>query len=68
MAFQGNLDVASVLSVMSSQRVRQEADALIEAMAPGGGFILASSHDVGENIPWENVIAMRDAAIAFKLS
>jgi uroporphyrinogen-III decarboxylase len=34
-------------------------------MAPGGGFILASSHDIGENIPWENVIAMRDAAVAY---
>ena len=65
LAFQGNLDVASVLSVLSPGEVRQRARALVEAMAPGGGFILASSHDIGENIPWENVLAMRDAAVAY---
>lgn len=62
-AFQGNLDIASVLSVMTPEQVRQRADALVQAMASGGGFILASSHDIGENVPWENLLAMRDAAM-----
>lgn len=67
LTFQGNLDVASVLSTMPSQKVRQKADALIDAMAPGGGFVLASSHDIGANVPWENVIAMRDAARQYRV-
>ncbi len=66
-AFQGNLDVSSVLAVMTPEGVREKSDVLVRAMAPGGGFVLASSHDIGANIPWENVIAMRDAAMAFRM-
>lgn len=65
-AFQGNLDVASILSVESPETVRRQAEELIRAMAPGGGFILASSHDISEDVPWESVLAMRDAAFNFK--
>jgi uroporphyrinogen decarboxylase len=61
-AFQGNLDVTSVLSAMPPAEVRRQAEGLIAEMAPGGGFILASSHDISRNVPWENFLAMREAA------
>jgi hypothetical protein len=32
----------------------------IEALAPGGGFIFATVHDIQANVPPENIMAMWD--------
>jgi uroporphyrinogen-III decarboxylase len=63
-AFQGNFSV-ELLATMNPEEVFAAATSLVRAMASGGGFILASSHDIGPNIPWENVMALRDAAESF---
>jgi len=31
----------------------------------GGGYILSTCHDIGEDVPPENIIAMFDAAIEY---
>jgi len=31
-------------------------------MGPGGGYILAPSHNIGDDVPLENILAFFDAA------
>jgi uroporphyrinogen decarboxylase len=34
-------------------------------MAPGGGYVLAPSHNIQGDIPPENIVAMFEAALEF---
>jgi uroporphyrinogen decarboxylase len=41
--------------------VQADAKRNIEALAPGGGFIFATVHDIQANVPPENIMAMWEA-------
>jgi uroporphyrinogen decarboxylase len=43
--------------------VAREVEENIRAFAPGGGYVLASVHNVQANVPPENVIALFDTAL-----
>lgn len=64
-AFWGSIDTSHVLPVGSPEDVRQEVRRRIEDLAPGGGFVLASVHNIQEDVPPENILAMVDAALEF---
>jgi len=34
-------------------------------MGPGGGYILAPSHNIGDDVPLDNIVAFFDAARTF---
>lgn len=64
--FWGGIDTHQVLPFGSPADVRAEVERRIEDLAPGGGFVLAPVHNIQEDVPPENILAMADAAVAFK--
>lgn len=54
----GNIDVGSILCRGTAQQVRDDVLKHIRRLAPGGGYICGSSHDIGDNIPFENFCAL----------
>lgn len=61
MSFSGNIDMAGVLSFGSPEDVMQDVKEHIDALAPGGGYVVTSSHSVMNHIPHENFLAMIEA-------
>jgi hypothetical protein len=65
-ALHGNIDVGSVLVNGTPQEVSRSVAEHIGRLAAGGGYICASSHDIGDNVPIENFCAMRDTVLNFR--
>lgn len=65
LSFWGAIDTFHVLPTGSVEDVRNEVAKRIRDLAPGGGYILGSVHNMQSDIPPENVIAMLEAAIEF---
>lgn len=42
--------------------MREEVRRRIEDLAPGGGYVLASVHNIQAKVPPENILAMFEAA------
>lgn len=61
----GGIDVQQTLPLGSKDDVIQEVRTRIKEMAPGGGYILSSSHRCQPDIPVENIITMYEAAKEF---
>ena len=62
----GNIDVAGVLTRGTPEEVRADTIEHMERLAVEGGYIVGSSHDLSENVPLENVYALRDAVHEFR--
>jgi uroporphyrinogen decarboxylase len=62
MAFWGAVDTSEVLPRGRPEDVRQEVRRRIVDLAPGGGYVLASVHNLLADIPPQNICAMWDAA------
>lgn len=60
-AFHGGIGVQSVLPHGTPQQVKDMVRKTIDVMAEGGGYICTSSHSIGHDVPWENVMAMVEA-------
>ena len=63
--FQGNVDTQETLPYGSKEDVKKEVIDLITNVAPGGGLIIASSQDILEDTPIENVITLYDTVIKY---
>lgn len=59
--FCGAVDTHRVLPFGTPDEVRQEVKRVIQALGPGGGFMLGSVHTVMDDVPAQNVLAMVDA-------
>jgi uroporphyrinogen decarboxylase len=46
--------------------VRAEVKRVMDIMAPGGGYMLASVHTIMDDVPPENILAMVDAIEEFR--
>ena len=57
----GGVDTQQVLSFGTPQEVQDDVRRNVEALAPGGGFVSATVHDIQANVPPENIMAMWDA-------
>ncbi len=58
LAFHGGISIQQTLPFGSEEDVRQEVRERIEALAPGGGYILCTSHNIQADAPVENVEAL----------
>jgi len=63
----GNIDIEGVLKSGTPEEVKADVEEHIKKCAPGGGYIVSSSHNLHEFVPVENFYAMRDAALNYKL-
>lgn len=61
--FCGAIDTHRVLPQGSPAEVEGEVKRVINALGPGGGYMLASVHTIMNDVPAENVLAMVDAVI-----
>jgi uroporphyrinogen decarboxylase len=62
LSFWGAIDTRYALPFGTPQEVREEVRRRIEDLAPGGGYILASVHNMQSEVPAENICAMFEAA------
>lgn len=62
LSFWGAVDTQRVLPMGTPEEVVGEVKRRIGDLAPGGGYILASVHNIQAEVPPENVVAMFDAA------
>jgi uroporphyrinogen decarboxylase len=57
----GGVDTQGVLGSGTPGQVRDEVRRRIGDLAPGGGFVFASVHNIQANVPPENAAAMWEA-------
>jgi len=62
----GNIDVGRVLSRGTPDQVRRNTLEHLERLSPGGGYVCGSSHDITENIPYENFRAMAETICSYR--
>ena len=65
LAFHGGISTAGPLAYGTPQQVVQNVREVLEVMMPGGGYALAPTHQIQDNSPTENVLAMYEAAQEF---
>jgi uroporphyrinogen decarboxylase len=54
----GGVDTQHVLPHGTPQEVRDEVKRRIDDLAPGGGFVFATVHNIQEDVPVENMMAL----------
>lgn len=62
LAFWGGIDTQRVLPFGTVEDVRREVRQRVRDLAPGGGYVLASVHNIEADVPGENIWAMYQAA------
>jgi uroporphyrinogen decarboxylase len=61
LTFCGAIDTHRVLPSGTPDEVRREVHRVLDIMAPGGGYLVASVHTILDDVPPENIVAMVDA-------
>lgn len=61
----GGVDTQDILPHGTPQQVRDEVKRRIEDLAPGGGFIFNTVHNIQADVPPENIVAMWEAVREF---
>jgi uroporphyrinogen decarboxylase len=57
----GGVDTQAVLPSGTPQEVKEDVRRNIEAMAPGGGFVFSTVHNIQADVPAQNMVAMWEA-------
>jgi uroporphyrinogen decarboxylase len=63
LTFHGSVDIQKTLPFGSVEDVRNEVMERIKVLAPGGGFILAPTHNFQPGTPLENILALYETAL-----
>jgi uroporphyrinogen decarboxylase len=61
LTFWGAIDTQRVLPFGRPEEVRDEVRRRLDDLAPGGGYVMATVHNIQDGVPPENVLAMLDA-------
>lgn len=62
LSFWGGIDTHHVLPYGTVEDVQEEVRRRIRDLAPGGGYVVCSVHNIQPDVPPQNVVAMFDAA------
>lgn len=54
----GGVDTQDILPHSTPQQVKDEVRRRIEDLAPGGGFVFNTVHNIQADVPPENIMAM----------
>ncbi|HLP17726.1 MAG TPA: uroporphyrinogen decarboxylase family protein [Bacteroidota bacterium] len=65
LSFHGMISTAGELAFGKPEQVSEIVRHTLDTMMPGGGYALAPTHEIQDNSPTENVVAMYDAALSF---
>jgi uroporphyrinogen decarboxylase len=63
----GACNPQGALAFGTPQQVADEVRRNIDALAPGGGFVLANVHNIQNQVPPENIVAMFDTCYGYGL-
>jgi uroporphyrinogen decarboxylase len=61
----GGCDTRAVLNRGTPAEVRRDVLARLAILAPGGGFVFNTIHNILPDVPPENIVAMFDAVAEF---
>jgi len=64
-ALLGGMDSSRILSFGTPKDVEEDVKKCIKVAGKGGGYFPGPSHNI-LNVPWENVIALRDAMLKYR--
>jgi uroporphyrinogen decarboxylase len=62
LCFHGGFDTQGVLPFGTQAEIEAEVQRVMEALKPDGGFIFSAAHNIQDDVPPENVLAMFRAA------
>jgi len=62
----GGVDTQHVLPSGTVQQVKDDVKRNIEALAPGGGFVFNTVHNIQAEVPPENIMAMWKTLMGYK--
>ncbi|MBI4976275.1 MAG: hypothetical protein HZC28_02275 [Spirochaetes bacterium] len=65
LSFHGCISTTGTLSFGSAQATADECRHILDIMKPNGGYCFAPTHQIQDNTPTENVIAMYNAGASF---
>jgi uroporphyrinogen decarboxylase len=57
----GGVDTQHILPGGTPNEVKEDVKRNIEALAPGGGFVFATVHNIQAEVPPQNIMAMIEA-------
>ena len=60
--FHGGVDTQKLLNFGSRAEIAEGVHAVLEALGRGGGYIFAAAHNLQDDVPPENIVAMFEAA------
>lgn len=60
-SFWGAIDTQNVLPHGTTQQVKDEVRRRLDDLAPGGGYVLGAVHNIQDDVPPENTMAMIEA-------
>jgi uroporphyrinogen decarboxylase len=66
LTFYGGVDTQELLPYGTGDETRREVRRLVEMLGRGGRYILSSSHNLLDDVPATNILAMYDEARAFR--
>jgi uroporphyrinogen decarboxylase len=58
----GGADATEIMTFADEKGIEEEVKRRIHDLAPGGGFVFASIHNIQPNVPPQNIVAMFKAA------
>lgn len=61
----GGVDTQTVLPTGTPEEVREDVRRNIEALAPGGGFVFNTVHNIQAEVPPENIMAMWETLMEY---
>lgn len=65
LAFWGTIGIQKTLPFGTPDDVRREVKTRIETVGRGGGLLIAPTHMIEPEVPWENIVALREAVQEF---
>lgn len=65
LAFWGGMGIQTTMPFGAPADVRAEVKRLIETLGAGGGFLIAPTHVLEPDVPWENIVAFFEAVEEF---
>jgi len=65
-AFWGGINTQETLPFGTPDQVRAEVRRVIDILGADGGYVLNSVHNIQDDVPTENILAMFDEARAYR--